>query len=928
MTDTAESSASSRRILVSGDLVVDHFLYAGERMTPTARGQRGLRHVLQVGGAEGLRQLLIALSAEAMQQYAQGNAGDPDRPVACDVALCVVPPDPREQPTSHHAVAIWRCYPLDGKQPNGPKVWRVDLKMGYGQEDTSLENSAGFRPQPVDIKGHRDLLVLDDAGFVFRNQEHAKCWHLETPATTSPWILLKLSTPVGEGDLWRALVPSDEQEPGYTDHLVCLVSAHDLRQEAVRVTPRMSWEKTLEDLSDELQRPTLAPLARCRHLVVVFGGDAVLWIDRENPDGAAQFCYAPADAEGDFATRIDGEAVGYLTTMAAALAYGISQAAPGTALDLTRWMTAGLRGMRDLLRLGHGPADADAKTQPVGYPTQRLAAAILGTGSDELAQAAIAWPRPQRRSGRPWMIAESSQRPLGAEALPTLVGLASEVVRRGRPAYRALPHAQFGRFITAERSEIEMLRGIRGLMRDYRRDARTGAKPLSIGVFGPPGAGKSFAVREIADEIFGNAAWLEFNLSQFSGNAELNGALHQVRDKVLEGVIPVVFWDEFDSQEFHWLRSLLAPMQDGRFQDGALTHSVGRSVFVFAGGTSRRFAEFGEADPVPDDAPVDDARRRAAAKLQLLKVPDFKSRLDAYYDVSGPNPRERAAPDGKPVPANARFCPDPDDIGYTLRRAFMIRGQLRLAPEARLDIDADLLRALLLTPRYRHGARSLEKLVKSLASPSGAVLRRSNLPPPALLDVYVEASRFDALVDRGRAFAEDRAPQEMAPRIHQKYLDDSHRNGWPVQPHIDRPFDELPPEVKDDNIEAARRIPSILALAGLGLEPASRQPASPGPDDTTLEAHLRHNIERLAEAEHDGWWEYRRRNGWTFGSPRSDARRIHPLMVPYAQLKDSARQRDRDTVTNYPSQIAAAGFRIVWLQGDPGDASCGANPAA
>ena len=56
-----------------------------------------------------------------------------------------------------------------------------------------------------------------------------------------------------------------------------------------------------------------------------------------------------------------------------------------------------------------------------------------------------------------------------------------------------------------------------------------------------------------------------------------------VRDEVLRGNTPVVFWDEFDSREYHWLQYLLAPMQDGKFQDGQINHPIGKSVFIFAG---------------------------------------------------------------------------------------------------------------------------------------------------------------------------------------------------------------------------------------------------------------------------------------------------------------------------------------------------------
>src|SRR5581483_4690165 len=136
------------------------------------------------------------------------------------------------------------------------------------------------------------------------------------------------------------------------------------------------------------------------------------------------------------------------------------------------------------------------------------------------------------------------------------------------------------------------------------------------GIFGAPGA-KAYQ------------GWMEFNLSQFADSRDLIGAFHQVRDRVLQGYTPVVFWDEFDSREYEWLQYLLAPMQDGRFQEGQITHQLGKCVFIFAGGTAWAFDEFG---PRPDDA--DDVRR-----FKLAKGPDFKSRLDGYINVLGPNQR-------------------------------------------------------------------------------------------------------------------------------------------------------------------------------------------------------------------------------------------------------------------------------------------------
>ena len=117
-------------------------------------------------------------------------------------------------------------------------------------------------------------------------------------------------------------------------------------------------------------------------------------------------------------------------------------------------------------------------------------------------------------------------------------------------------------------------------------------------------------------------AFLEFNLSQFSNPGELVGAFHQVRDKVLEGKLPVVFWDEFDSENYKWLQFLLAPMQDGKFQEGQYA-SDRTLIVVFAGATSYTFENFGPIKPAPGDA----SAKNSYADFILKKGPDFISRL-------------------------------------------------------------------------------------------------------------------------------------------------------------------------------------------------------------------------------------------------------------------------------------------------------------
>jgi hypothetical protein len=86
------------------------------------------------------------------------------------------------------------------------------------------------------------------------------------------WILLKMSSPVTEGDLWEELAGR------FFDRMVCVVSAEQLRRESVGIRKGLSWESTVEDLHSGLRSDlTLNALTECRHLVVTFSTDGALW---------------------------------------------------------------------------------------------------------------------------------------------------------------------------------------------------------------------------------------------------------------------------------------------------------------------------------------------------------------------------------------------------------------------------------------------------------------------------------------------------------------------------------------------------------------------------------------------------------------------------------------------------------------------------
>jgi hypothetical protein len=87
----------------------------------------------------------------------------------------------------------------------------------------------------------------------------------------------------------------------------------------------------------------------------------------------------------------------------------------------------------------------------------------------------------------------------------------------------------------------------------------------------------------------------------------------------------------------------------------------------------------------------------------------------------------------------------------------------------------------------------------------------------------------------------------------------------------------------------------------------------PTPIDTAeveLPLSLQRLVEALSENNHNVWARGRIGDGWTWGPQRDDAKKRHPCLVPYADLPESEKQYDRNTVVETLKAIVALGYRI------------------
>jgi RyR domain-containing protein len=492
------------------------------------------------------------------------------------------------------------------------------------------------------------------------------------------------------------------------------------------------------------------------------------------------------------------------------------------------------------------------------------------------------------------------------------------VIKGAEVALKEVPLGQFGKLLTVDRREIESLRNIRALVGEYCRHGKQ-ERPLSVAVFGAPGSGKSFGITEVAKSLLpGQIEVRQYNLSQFSDRENLLDAMHQVRDIGLSGLIPLVFWDEFDTslngQPLGWLRHFLAPMQDGNFQEGQVTHSIGRSIFVFAGGIYESMETFGQ-------------KKLTAEQFQEAKGPDFVSRLKGYVNVMGPNRQKDTG--GK----NAI-----GDPYYIIRRAILLRSiLLRYADqlfneEKELNIDSGVLRALLYTDEYKHGVRSMESVV-AMSLLSGKIrFERSCLPAAAQLDLHVDAADFQALVQRIEL--DDNLARELAGLIHEKFRQRLINERYEPGPRTDDkrklhsslvPYEELPEEEKRQNIANAQDIPNKLAQVGyIMLRARSEEEPIEFPPCI---------VERLAEMEHERWLKAKLEAGWRWASETDKDKNLHKDLLPWRKLSkkqmkklytregvkalgarelpDKEKEKDRDLVRSIPWLLQKVGYTII-----------------
>lgn len=169
------------------------------------------------------------------------------------------------------------------------------------------------------------------------------------------------------------------------------------------------------------------------------------------------------------------------------------------------------------------------------------------------------------------------------------------------------------------------------------------------------------------------------------------------------------------------------------------------------------------------------------------------------------------------------------------------------------------------------------------------------------IDRVIVRARPALLADAGFRLTRDPAREKLARLLHERYQLARESDGEDGPNAVD--WSELPEAAKELNRSAVddfalklahidcRAIRGSLAVRdGFAFEPGE--------------------VEALAELEHERWLRERLEAGWRLGD-RDDAALTHPSLVPWSELSESERAKDREVVEAIPSLLRTVGYTIV-----------------
>lgn len=778
---------------------------------------------------------------------------------------------PREVLTSTAEVEL---FPVTSDEKKGNKVYRIKNYLGFTGPASGIPMLLPVENDTEDAA----LVILDDEDNGFNSKKEFWPVSLKSPKN-KPIVLYKMNNPTSYNNLLKHL------QEFYSESLIVILNADDLRSKGVNISQGLSWEKTSLDFVWQMKNnPNISFLTKCQHLIVHFGLAGAIYYRNEDTAEYDLF-FLPSEFEGDFIKENQGKMYGLTSAFVAGLSRSIVSGIRNNdkiSKSISFGIREGIVASQKYFINGFGENIDESIFPSPSIFTEEENDFIY----KEHVQDVPIRNFDNKKCQCSWYIINDKSSISLAEIAYNIV------VNGGKSALKFIPIAQFGNLKTVDRTEIEAYRSIKNLMLEYISSKNT-VRPLSMAVFGTPGSGKSFGVTEVAASIAPKLIEkLDFNLSQFQSISDLVTAFHKVRDISLQGKLPLVFFDEFDSNfggNLGWLKYFLAPMQDGVFTEGNSIHPIGKAIFVFAGGTSTTFQDF-----CGENFETDSEYKEFFNNFQSAKGPDFISRLRGYVNILGPNKTD-----------------DDFDQLFIVRRAMLLRSLLeRKTPhlinkKGEAQIDNGVLRALLKVPKYKHESRSMEAILEMSRISNAKKWEQSHLPSKEQLKLHVDDEQFLRHLMYDAFFSEKIEKLAMALYYNRIILNEEYCISLSTSIST-TPWEELSEEIKNSTRDQVRHIPSALHKAHFELISVQEKP------ETIIFTDKELSI--LAEYEHNRWCLYKRESGWKYSKIFNRERKTHSLLVSWENLPDTSKDLIFENIKSWPIILANSNFKIERVQ--------------
>ena len=144
----------------------------------------------------------------------------------------------------------------------------------------------------------------------------------------------------------------------------------------------------------------------------------------------------------------------------------------------------------------------------------------------------------------------------------------------------------------------------------------------------------------------------------------------------------------------------------------------------------------------------------------------------------------------------------------------------------------------------------------------------------------------------------------LAKEIHDDYIANQKLNDAEI--NVEEDFYKLEASVRYSNLRQAMNMDKKLRLLGYALSAKEY-------DAEAVKGFSENIIEQYAILEHDDWMTGRIRFGWKYGKPRDNDKKLHPCILPWEELSEEEKEKDRNTARNVVKLAKLANMKVIKL---------------